>query len=148
MHRDRTPPRADLAPHARIRLPWTTGPITNAVLGMLGAEAIVMPWGRAYLTAEAFSDRQTRRHEREHLRQLQADGPIVFTARWLWWTWLYGYWWNPYEVAARIRCGEAEIKPGYRENPALWRLITLRRERRKTHLEKNRCIPAASKRET
>lgn len=84
-----------------------------------------MPWGRVYALTPW--DRQLRKHEIEHLRQIRHDGPVKFVALYLWWMIRRGYWWNPYEVAARIRSGEAWIEPGYQKHPELWRLIILPR---------------------
>ena len=41
------------------------------------------------------------RHEAKHLEQIERDGRMLFTVRYLWWLARYGYWSNPYEVEAR-----------------------------------------------
>ena len=41
------------------------------------------------------------RHERKHLEQIERDGRILFSVKYLWWLARYGYWNNPYEVEAR-----------------------------------------------
>ena len=61
---------------------------------------IALPWGRAYLLEPWHQDRLTRVHELVHLRQIQRNGPVWFSIRYLWWGARYGYWKNPYEVEA------------------------------------------------
>jgi hypothetical protein len=61
---------------------------------------IAMPWGRVYLLERWHTDRLTRVHELAHLRQIQRDGSVVFSLRYLWWLARYGYWKNPYEIEA------------------------------------------------
>lgn len=41
------------------------------------------------------------RHESKHLEQIERDGRLVFTVKYLWWLARYGYWLNPYEIEAR-----------------------------------------------
>lgn len=41
------------------------------------------------------------RHEQCHLEQIERDGRLVFSVRYLWWLARYGYAANPYEVEAR-----------------------------------------------
>lgn len=53
------------------------------------------------------------RHEREHLRQIERDGRLLFALRYSWWTLRHGYWNNPYEVEARA----AELPPSRSPTP-------------------------------
>lgn len=41
------------------------------------------------------------RHERKHLEQIERDGRLLFSIKYLWWLCRYGYWLNPYEIEAR-----------------------------------------------
>ena len=41
------------------------------------------------------------RHERKHLEQIERDGRVLFSIRYLYWLARHGYWNNPYEVEAR-----------------------------------------------
>ena len=100
------------------------GPFWRLALGSLGGYAITMPWSTAYYLPDQFT-RENIEHEEEHGRQIAADGAIMFSIRYLYWTARHGYWWNPYEVAARIRCGEQEDAQHYRAHPTLKRLLDL-----------------------
>ena len=41
------------------------------------------------------------RHEAKHLEQIERDGRVLFSIRYIWWSIVYGYQGNPYEVEAR-----------------------------------------------
>ena len=41
------------------------------------------------------------RHERCHLEQIERDGRLLFSIKYLWWLFRYGYYMNPYEIEAR-----------------------------------------------
>lgn len=64
------------------------------------AEAMTMPWKTVYLRIDLPS---IRAHEMVHIEQIERDGALRFFLRWLWWTWRYGYWKNPYEQEAYER---------------------------------------------
>jgi hypothetical protein len=81
----------------KFRIAW--GPIRWFLLASRSV-GIAMPWGRVYLLGRWHADRLTRVHELVHLRQIQRDGPVLFSLRYLWWLARYGYWKNPYEVEA------------------------------------------------
>jgi hypothetical protein len=89
------------------------GPIRWFLLAS-NSVGITMPWGRVYMLAPWLDDRLTRFHELVHLRQIQRDGAVFFTCRYLWWLIRYGYWKNPYEVEAyRLEASaRARIGPG------------------------------------
>ena len=40
-------------------------------------------------------------YERKHLEQIEHDGRVLFSIKYLWWLVRYGYWLNPYEIEAR-----------------------------------------------
>lgn len=62
-------------------------------------------WNTIYLHPDHLGDEPLIRHELKHIEQIQRDGKIVFTLKYLFWTVKYGYYNNPYEVEAR----EAEV---------------------------------------
>ena len=41
------------------------------------------------------------RHESKHLEQIKREGRILFSLKYLWWSWRVGYKNNPYEIEAR-----------------------------------------------
>lgn len=41
------------------------------------------------------------RHEAKHLEQIERDGRLLFSIKYLWWTIRHGYLNNPYEAEAR-----------------------------------------------
>jgi hypothetical protein len=58
-------------------------------------------WHTIYLMPGYEDNEQLIRHEVAHLDQIERDGRVLFTIKYLWWTLRYGYWNNPYEVEAR-----------------------------------------------
>jgi hypothetical protein len=58
-------------------------------------------WETIYVVPGHLTDRRLVRHELCHLEQIERDGRLVFTVKYLWWLLLLGYWNNPYEIAAR-----------------------------------------------
>lgn len=89
------------------------GPFWTWALDMLGADGITMPWGRVYLRARCAADAVLIVHEQVHLEQIERDGAITFSVRYLWWWWRRGYWLNPYEIEAYTRDGRGYIYEGH-----------------------------------
>ena len=58
-------------------------------------------WNTIYVILGFEHDQRLLRHERKHLEQIERDGRILFSVKYLWWLARYGYWNNPYEVEAR-----------------------------------------------
>lgn len=58
-------------------------------------------WRTIYLMPGHENDQRLIRHELCHLRQIERDGRLVFSIKYLWWLLKYGYYMNPYEVEAR-----------------------------------------------
>ena len=58
-------------------------------------------WRVAYVLPGYESDQKLIRHELKHLEQIERDGRLVFSIKYLWWLLRYGYCDNPYEVEAR-----------------------------------------------
>ena len=56
-------------------------------------------WLRPNMDAE--TKHRVMVHEARHIFQINRDGYIKFTVKYLFWLWKYGYRQNPYEVDAR-----------------------------------------------
>ena len=76
-----------------------TGPM-RWLLEYLGAAAITMPWKRIYILERHRFNASLLRHELVHIEQIERDGPVMFSVKYLWWLVRYGYWKNPYEIDA------------------------------------------------
>jgi hypothetical protein len=70
------------------------------LLNRLGCAAITMPWKTIYILDEHKFNQSLRRHELVHIEQIERDGAVMFSIKYLWWLARYGYWANPYEVDA------------------------------------------------
>lgn len=58
-------------------------------------------WNTIYVLPGHESNQRLLRHERKHLEQIERDGRLLFSIKYLWWLCRYGYYMNPYEVDAR-----------------------------------------------
>lgn len=58
-------------------------------------------WRTIYVLPGHEHDQRLLRHERKHLEQIEHDGRVLFSIKYLWWLCRYGYWNNPYEIEAR-----------------------------------------------
>lgn len=79
------------------------------LLELLGLVAIVMPWRRVYILPEWIGNPIIRRHELVHIEQIDRDGAVRFSVKYLWWLLRYGYSQNPYELEAYARDGHDDI---------------------------------------
>jgi hypothetical protein len=70
------------------------------LLVSMGAAAITMPWRTVYVMEQYLDHEGLVAHEKVHIRQIDRDGAVVFSAKYLWWLGRHGYWDNPYEVEA------------------------------------------------
>lgn len=70
------------------------------VLDLLGCDGLTMPWRAVYLRPVHFANDGLRAHELVHIEQIDRDGAVRFSVRYLWWLVRYGYARNPYEVEA------------------------------------------------
>lgn len=66
-----------------------------------GFDGFASYWGVIYVRQGFQQDQALLRHEQQHLIQMQRDGKLWFTIKYLYWLCLYGYYNNPYEVEAR-----------------------------------------------
>jgi hypothetical protein len=64
------------------------------------AMAITMPWCSIYILEEAIGDYGLIVHEAAHITQIARDGAFLFTIKYIWFHFRYGYWENPYEREA------------------------------------------------
>jgi hypothetical protein len=58
-------------------------------------------WRTVYVLPGHEHNERLLRHERCHLEQIERDGRVLFSIKYLWWLARYGYWLNPYEIEAR-----------------------------------------------
>lgn len=58
-------------------------------------------WRTIYVLPGHEQNQRLLRHERCHLEQIERDGRLKFSIRYLYWLARHGYWNNPYEVEAR-----------------------------------------------
>lgn len=58
-------------------------------------------WRVIYVLPGHEHDQSLLRHERRHLEQIERDGRLVFSIKYLYWLCRYGYKNCPYEVEAR-----------------------------------------------
>jgi hypothetical protein len=77
-----------------------TGPI-KLYMKLCGFRGWASFWNTIYLMPGSEEDASLIRHEVVHLDQIERDGRLLFSLKYLYWTLRYGYWNNPYEVEAR-----------------------------------------------
>lgn len=70
------------------------------LLNSLGIIGITMPWRRIYILEEYRFNSSLRRHELVHIEQIDREGPVMFTIKYLYWHFRYGYRANPFEREA------------------------------------------------
>ena len=58
-------------------------------------------WNAIYVLPGFEHDERLLRHERKHLEQIERDGRLLFSIKYLYWLCRYGYKMCPYEVEAR-----------------------------------------------
>lgn len=58
-------------------------------------------WNTIYVLPGHEHDQRLLRHERKHLEQIERDGRLTFSIKYLYWLYRYGYKNCPYEVEAR-----------------------------------------------
>ena len=58
-------------------------------------------WRTIYVLPSYETNELLLRHERKHLEQIERDGRLAFSIKYLWWLCRHGYWHNHYEVEAR-----------------------------------------------
>lgn len=58
-------------------------------------------WHTIYVLPGFEQDQRLLRHERKHLEQIESEGRLLFSIKYLYWLCRYGYKMCPYEVEAR-----------------------------------------------
>lgn len=79
----------------------TAAGLIAAYMRLCGFKGWTSFWHTIYVLPGHEHDKRLLRHERCHLEQIERDGRLLFSIRYLWWLARYGYWNNPYEVEAR-----------------------------------------------
>jgi len=79
----------------------TASGIIAAYMRLCGFRGWASFWRVVYVLPGHEHDERLLRHERKHLEQIERDGRLLFSIKYLWWLARYGYWNNPYEVEAR-----------------------------------------------
>lgn len=69
-----------------------------------------MPWRTVYLRSDFFDNPWTRMHESVHIEQIEREGAVVFSVKYLWWWARLGYWQIPYEIEAYTRVWKAYLE--------------------------------------
>lgn len=70
------------------------------LLDHLGCDGLTMPWRTLYIRNECLHDQGLIAHELQHVRQIEALGPVVFSIAYLWQLAWYGYERMPLEQEA------------------------------------------------
>lgn len=74
-------------------------------LKTFGYGAITMPWKTVHMLSDRLQDEKLVAHEMVHIEQIEREGGLVFTLKYLWYNIKYGYASNPYEIEAREKSG-------------------------------------------
>jgi hypothetical protein len=77
--------------------------IWKLLLGITGCAAFAAPWRIVYVLAPYLHHEALLAHERVHLEQIDREGPVMFSVKYLWWLATKGYWNHPYELEAYQR---------------------------------------------
>jgi len=77
--------------------------LTEALLKQMGLFGIVMPWRTIYYRDNWNKCPTFIRHEMVHIEQIEREGAVKFTVKYLYWLMKYGYRNNPFEVEAYDR---------------------------------------------
>ena len=75
--------------------------LISAYMKLCGFAGWTSFWRVIYVLPGYEDNQRLLRHERAHLEQIQRDGRLLFSIKYLWWLARCGYWMNPYEVEAR-----------------------------------------------
>ena len=75
--------------------------LIRAYMRLCGFRGWASFWNTVYVMPGWEGYQPLLRHEAKHLEQIERDGRIVFSAKYLYWLIRRGYWNHPYEVEAR-----------------------------------------------
>ena len=79
----------------------TASGLLAAYMRLCGFKGWASFWDTIYVLPGYETNRALIRHEQCHLEQIERDGKLKFTVKYLWWLIRYGYLKNPYEAQAR-----------------------------------------------
>ena len=83
--------------HAERQAGWFWG----GIIRYFGCAGIALPWRVIYILPESWDDAALRAHERQHIKQIDRDGPVKWTIKYYYYLARYGYHMSPYEIDAR-----------------------------------------------
>lgn len=83
----------------------------RSVMAWIGIAGLPVPWSVCYVLPAYKDHRLLIAHELVHFEQMQRDGAVLWTLKWVWWTLRYGYRRNPYEREAYRRQYEGFMIP-------------------------------------
>ena len=76
--------------------------LISAYMRLRGFRGWASFWRVIYVLPGDENDARLLRHERKHLEQIERDGRVLFSIKYLWWLAKFGYNGDhPYEVEAR-----------------------------------------------
>lgn len=84
------------------RIQTASGPLLW-FMNLCGFDGWASFWNTIYLRPGYENDAALIQHEQVHLEQIERDGRVLFSVKYVWWLLCYGYLDNPYEVEARAR---------------------------------------------
>lgn len=76
-------------------------PVIAAFMRLCGFYGWTSFWGVIYIKPGYIASDRLIRHEMKHIEQVNRDGRLLFSMKYLYWLIRYGYKNNPYEVEAR-----------------------------------------------
>ena len=75
--------------------------LISFLMRVMGFDGWASLWNVVYIQPWALHDQGLLRRGSKQLEQMQRDGKLTYTAKYLWWCGTRGYWNNPYEIEAR-----------------------------------------------
>jgi hypothetical protein len=85
-----------------VRIVQAKGP-WRLLLRLTGCAAVTMPWRTIYVLPEHLHDEALLAHELVHIEQIEREGAVTFSIKYMWWLATKGYRENPFEVEAYSR---------------------------------------------
>lgn len=79
----------------------TTTDMISAYMQACGFAGWAPFWRVIYVLPGHENNQRLIRHERKHLEQIERDGRVLFSIKYLYWLCRYGYQKCPYEIEAR-----------------------------------------------
>lgn len=79
--------------------------LTKKFFERINLIAFTFPWGSIWIHPDWVDNKHVRHHEMVHVAQLNRDGPICMSIKWVYFLFRYKYEDSPYEVEAREKSG-------------------------------------------